>query len=98
MIDWPNVAYNSLWIIGCAIALAAISYASWDASVRQERFSNRLKQPAYEIAFGVAGLLFCLGLAGTARVTWEQVLWLLLACGSFALIIAGYQQNKANSH
>ena len=37
MIDWFNLAANSLWILGCAIALAVLSYASWQASLRREK-------------------------------------------------------------
>jgi len=98
MIDWLNVAYNSLWISGCAVALAAFSYASWAASMRQGRLSHELRRPAYGMAFGLAGWLFCLGLAGTASATWERSLWLILAMGCFVLILAGYRQNKSNPH
>lgn len=96
MIDWLNVALNGLWISGCAIALAAVSYASWAASIRQDRLSNELRRPAYWMAFGMAGLLFCIGLAGTARVTWEKAIWMLLAGGFLVLILAGYRHNKAS--
>ena len=31
MINWMNLAANTLWILGCAAALAILSYANWRA-------------------------------------------------------------------
>jgi hypothetical protein len=81
MIDWFNLGMNALWIIGCAVFLATISYVSWEASSKHEKFRTRLNQPQANIFLNVAGLLFCLGLAGTTDVTWQRVLWILLAVG-----------------
>ena len=40
MIDWFDLAANSLWIIGCAVALASLSYAIWMASMRQKKVAH----------------------------------------------------------
>jgi hypothetical protein len=29
MIEWGGLAANSLWILGCALALATLSFAGW---------------------------------------------------------------------
>ncbi len=79
MIDWLNLAANSLWIFGCAIGLAAISYASWEASLKQVKMRQQLQGAGYQAAFNAAGLLFCLGLAGLSSRWWEAVLWSALA-------------------
>jgi hypothetical protein len=81
MIDWFNVAGNALWILGCAIALAALSYASWEASLSGEKFLTRLRRPAVLASLYLAGLLFSLGLAATSGRSLETVLWLALAGG-----------------
>jgi hypothetical protein len=81
MIDWINVAFNALWIVGLSVALAALSYASWEAGMLREKMAVRLRRPAYQVALAAAGLLFCLGLAGTADALWKSLLWLALAAG-----------------
>lgn len=78
MIDWFNLAANSLWILGCAIALATLSFASWQASVRREKLRARLNQPGVQQFFFLAGILFCAGLAATADSILETVLWGIL--------------------
>ena len=81
MIDWYNLLMNSLWILACALALATLSFASWQASVTREKFRKQLSQPGFQISFNIAGLLFCIGLAGTSEIIWQRVLWVLLAVG-----------------
>jgi hypothetical protein len=79
MIDWFNLMANSLWILGCAVGLATLSYASWEASTCQEKLRQRLKMSHIQVALNLAGLFFCLGLAGTSRPVWQIVLWLVMA-------------------
>jgi hypothetical protein len=79
MIDWFNLFANALWILACAIVLATLSYASWVASLRQENMRKILALPQYQTYMYIAGILFCLGLAGTSNKWWEIVLWLMIA-------------------
>jgi hypothetical protein len=79
VIDWFNLAANSLWILAAAIALAAVSFASWEASLKKVKFRQQLNQSGYQAVLNIAGLMFCLGLAGTSGRWWEIVLWLLLS-------------------
>ncbi len=79
MIDWWNVFSNALWISGAALALATLSYASWQASVEHQRLRAALKRPSFQIALNSAGVLFCAGMAATARYPLEIGLWLILA-------------------
>ena len=79
MIDWIMVGSNTLWILGLAIALAALSYASWQSWATHEPFRQTLSRPSFQAVLNLAGLLFCLGLAATSSVLWQAVIWLLLA-------------------
>ena len=87
MIDWLSVGGNALWILGCAIGLATLSYASWEASVYHEKFSTRLNRTPILVSLNLAGLLFSLGLATTTDSTIEKILWLILAIAFGMLLI-----------
>lgn len=79
MIDWLNLAANALWICALALALAVLSFASWEAKVGGERLRIVLSRPRWEFTLNLAGVLFCLGLAATSSKIWERALWLVLA-------------------
>jgi hypothetical protein len=79
MIDWLNFAANALWICALALALAVLSFASWEAKVGGERLRAVLSRPRWEFTLNLAGALFCLGLAATSDKIWELALWLVLA-------------------
>ena len=78
MIDWGNLLANSLWIMGCALALAVLSFASWQASIYSERISVRMSNLGYKIAFALAGVLFCAGQFLLVEATYLRVLWVFL--------------------
>ncbi|MFC2054631.1 hypothetical protein ACFLV7_10120 [Chloroflexota bacterium] len=79
MINWFNLIANSFWILGCALALATFSYASWQASVENEKMRMVLASAAYKIILYAAGALFSIGLAATSDRMWEIILWIILA-------------------
>lgn len=79
MIDWYNLVANALWICALALALAVLSFASWEAKVGGERLRVVLSRPRWEFALNLAGALFCIGLAVTSDRIWERALWLVLA-------------------
>lgn len=87
MIDWFNLAANALWILSCTIALATLSHASWTASVRHEKLYKILSLPNYQTSINLAGILFCLGLAGTSQQLWQSLLWLILMVLFVALLV-----------
>jgi hypothetical protein len=101
MIDWVNLAANSLWILGLALALAALSYASWQASLAREKLRTRLGQPGTQTVLNLAGVLFCAGLAASSVRMWEIVVWVVLAVLFLAQIVAAFytaKHNKPISH
>ena len=87
MIDWYNVIMNACWILGCAVALATISYASWEASARGKTFRECMRLSKIQIALNIGGLLFTVGLAGTTQIIWERVLWIIVGFGFLIHIV-----------
>jgi hypothetical protein len=81
MIDWFNVFANSMWIAGFALALAVLSFASWQSSAAREGLRACLSQPSFQTGLNAAGLLICAGLAATSDAWWEILLWCALAIG-----------------
>lgn len=96
MIDWPGVAANAAWILGCALALATLSFTAWLADLARLPWRKMLDRPAARGALALSGLLFCLGLAGTAILgggpAWEAALWLILALAFLAQSIAAWRR------
>jgi hypothetical protein len=78
MINYWNLAANSLWILGLAILLAALSWASWTARTEQVRFRAALSRAGLQQTIDLGLALFCAGLAATSDTWWEQLLWGLL--------------------
>jgi presenilin-like A22 family membrane protease len=87
MINWINLAANSLWILACALGLAGISQAAWRARLRGVRLRQLITDRPYQCVINMAGVLFCLGLAATAGTTWEMLVWALLALAFFVQLI-----------
>jgi len=81
MMDWIGIASGAAWIFACALALAVLSIANWQALHSGSRLRDQLKLRRNQAALGVAGVLFCLGMAGSAGATWERVAWVVLAVG-----------------
>jgi hypothetical protein len=79
MIDWLGLLENALWLLGCALALAVLSYADWAAHISHLRLRDYVKRPRLQAAFNLAGLLFALGLGSTSETILEQLIWLALA-------------------
>jgi len=40
MIDWFNLGAKAQWVIGCAVVLATLNYASGEASLFRQRLPN----------------------------------------------------------
>jgi len=77
VIEWTNVFFNSLWVLGLAIILAAISYTYWEAQQKETSFRQLLSRPAFEIWFWISALLINMGLVGTSGSVWETAVWII---------------------
>lgn len=78
MIDIWGVVANSLWILGLAVLLAALSWAHWAANVERIRFRVVLSRPGLRQVMNLGLILLCAGLVVAGRAWWERVLWGLL--------------------
>lgn len=94
MIDWWEVFSNAIWIGGAALALAALSWASWQASVNHQRLRQALGQSSIQAALNIAGALFSLGMGATARGPLEIIIWLILA----ALFVYQWIRDRRAKH
>ena len=79
VIDLWSVVANSLWILGLAVTLAALSWGYWAASTEETQFRVVLDRLWLQRVVGLGLALFCVGLAATGRAWWERFLWALLA-------------------
>jgi len=95
MIDWYNLITNAVWIFGCSIVLATLSYSSWEASTKKSSFKELIQQHKIQIPLNVGGLLFTIGLAGTTQITWQKILWLIFSLiFLIQIIIESLNKNK----
>lgn len=78
MIDWGSLAANSLWILGCALALAVFSYASWLAACSGNTLSAHLQRSHTQAGFSLAGIFFCAGLSLTVDSGLMRIIWVVL--------------------
>lgn len=100
MIDWTNLGFNALWIVGLAIILAAVSYHAWLAGEASQRLRDALSLPSWKVPVSAGALLACVGFGlGLAERPWERVVWTVLSlvcAGQFAACIRPGRQ-KADS-
>lgn len=75
MINWQSVIFNSLWIFGLALLLAAFSYHYWDASQHGRSLRTQLSHSSFLRFFWLAIFLVSIGLIGTSQQLWEMVTW-----------------------
>jgi hypothetical protein len=79
LIDWPSLAASALWIAGLALALAALSFAGFEATYSRQPLGALLKQRRFDLTLNLAGLLFCAGLAASTAQLLQLILWTVLA-------------------
>jgi hypothetical protein len=75
MINWQSVIFNSFWIFGLAVLLAAFSYYYWEATQYGRPLREQLSQAAFLRFFWLAILLVSIGLIGTSQQIWEMAVW-----------------------
>ena len=82
MIDWQSLFFNSLWVAGVSLLLAAFSYYYWVANQEERKLRIQLSRPQFLRFFWLSLILIALGLAGTSQTTWEIAIWIILALAS----------------
>jgi len=71
-----SVLFNSFWIVGLALLLAAFSY-HYDRAQRLNRpLRTQLRASSFTLAAWTSTALVGIGLAGTSSRAWESVLWI----------------------
>jgi hypothetical protein len=74
MIDWISLGSNTLWILGLALSLATLSYASWESNIHAEKFTTRLKRAPVQLCLNISGVFFCWGMAATSTLLLLMIL------------------------
>jgi hypothetical protein len=75
MIDWLNVLYNALWILGLAVVLTTLSLAHWLAEERGGSFRQSLSEPSTRLAIAFGFILFAVGLSFIVEPWWYKIGW-----------------------
>ena len=65
--------------LALALLLAVFSYASWKASLDSSSLWQQLSRPSAGFFISLAGLIFCIGLAGVSDPLWIRLPWGFLA-------------------
>ncbi len=79
MIDWGNLAWNTLWVMACMLTLSVLAIQQWQTRATGMRLRDGLKQPYPAIILSVAAMLFCIGMLGTSVGQVEPIAWGVLA-------------------
>ncbi len=93
-LDWIGLAFNSLWVLGAAVILAALGFFCYDAHVRGERLRTRFASPGFQVWLLIGLTLIGLGAALTVSRWWERVLWGLLCAVNVWQIWVSWPRSK----
>jgi hypothetical protein len=77
VINWFSLFFNTFWILGLAILLAALSYYYWQASQESRPLREQLNQPSFLKFFWLSFVFIGVGLAGTSQRAWETTIWII---------------------
>jgi hypothetical protein len=83
MIDWLEVLYQLLWILGLGLILTTASLAHWMAEQGAQSMGQLLARPAWRLAMAVGLGLFGLGAALLVEPWWYKIGWLGVIMVSF---------------
>ncbi len=94
LIDWAGVARNALWIAGLSLALAAFSYASWQARAQHSSLRKPLGGRAFQAPFNAGLLLFSVALVWGAAAAWERIAWIILAAAFAWQLVSSWRSGS----
>ena len=92
MINWQSVIFNSFWITGLSVLLAAFSYHTWAATEYGRSLRVQLAEPAFLRFFWLAACLIGVGLAGTSSQLWEMLIWGGMALVALVFFVASFRE------
>ena len=93
-IDWREIFSNALWILGCAIALATLSYADWRAAQYHEKLRAQFARPKIRVAIDFALVLICAGLAATSDSTITVVIWIIMTILAIIQLVHDWLESR----
>lgn len=97
MIDWFNVLYNFLWILGLALLLTVFSLAHWLAEQQKKSLRQNLAEPPYRLAIAAGFMQFALGLTLLMEPWWYKIGWIGVMALSFWEAITAWKEWAANT-
>ncbi len=92
LIDWVGAGFSALWILGLSVNLAALGMADYHRARTGHRLREVWSEPGYQLTHNAGMMLVCFGLIGSARASWEQIIWGALA---LAFAVFGWQAYRA---
>lgn len=75
MINWQSLIFNSFWVIGLSIMLAAFSYHYWLAGQENRQLRVQLNTRGFLRPIWLGLIFIGIGLIGTSQHTWEIAIW-----------------------
>ena len=91
MINWQSVIFNSFWILGLSLMLAAFSYHYWLAGQENRQLRLQLSERGFLRPIWLGVILVGIGLIGTSQESWEMVLWGVLSLIALIFFIGLYR-------
>jgi len=79
MIDWQTLAWNTLWVAACMLALSVLAIQQWQARASGTHLRDGLQRRGPATALSIAAVLFCVGMLGTSSGLIERIAWGVLA-------------------
>ena len=75
MINWQSVIFNSFWVLGLSIMLAAFSYHYWLAGQENRQLRVQLNERGFLRPIWLGLIFIGIGLIGTSQQSWEIAIW-----------------------
>jgi hypothetical protein len=94
MINWLSIIKNSVWILGAALGLSALSLGYYRSRTESQKLGKILDSPPFALSLNTAGALIALGMGLTAGKWWEIGLWVILAVSFIFGVILHYRSAK----
>jgi hypothetical protein len=92
MIDWVQLFFNFLWLVGLALLLMIVSFVHWQTEQQQRSFWQGLAEPESRLAIAGALVLLGLGRALSAGAWPYSLSWGVLALAAVWMGGAAWQE------